>query len=337
MKNNIKVAIVGAGHISEKFHIPSWVKNKNVKITSICDTNKKQLNKISKKFNIKKKYLNLKDLLANEKKIDILNICTPPYLHYHQIKLALKKNINIFVEKPFVVSKSELGHVQKLAKNKKVTVSCTLHQRFRPVSISVKDVLKKKLIGKVYYINIIKRQFRGIPTHSKVYSSKKLSGGGPLIDLGTHYFDLVFWLLNFPKIKKISNMNFNNLTNIKSNKKYLPFKKYDSEELSIGEIVSKDNTLVRYELGYALNQKENITKIEMFGTKGSIQWPSGKLTLTQKNKNIFKKLKTNGLKASIGQKKDFIKNYKFKNKASVKMSQIKYIVNLINDLYKLKN
>ena len=75
----------------------------------------------------------------------------------------------------------------------------------------------------------------------------------------------------------------------------------------------------------------------MFGTKGSIQWPSGKLTLTQKNKNIFKKLKTKGLKASIGQKKDFIKNYKFRNKISVKMSQIKYIVNLIDDLYKLKN
>ena len=259
MIKDIKVAIVGTGHISEKFHMPAWTRNKHVEIVSICDSDKKQLNKISKKFNIKNKYLNLKNMLFNEKKIDILNICTPPHLHFNQIKMALKKKINVFVEKPFVISKNEFKSIKKLIKGKKVVASCTLHQRFRPVSVNIKEILNKKLIGKIYYINIVKRQFRGIPTHSKVFSIKKLSGGGPLIDLGTHYFDLVFWFLNFPKIKKISNMNFNNLTKIKSNKKYLPFKKFDSEELSIGEIVSKDNTLIKYELGYALNQKEHIT------------------------------------------------------------------------------
>ena len=119
------------------------------------------------------------------------------------------------------------------------------------------------------------------------------------------------------------------------NKKYLPFKKFDSEELSIGEILCKNNSLIRYEIGYALNQNENITQIEIFGTKGSIKFPSGELTLTKNNKNILKKINTKGKKASILQVDNFINNYKIKDKICVKLFEIGYIIKMINNLYKV--
>jgi len=333
MKKIIKVAIVGTGHIADQFHLPGWIKNKNTKVVSICDSNIKKLNTASKKFKIKSKYLNLKTMLKNED-IDILNISTPPFLHFEQIMLAIKNNINIFSEKPFVILEEHFKRIKKAIGKKKITCTCALHQRFRPVSINIKELLKKKIIGDIYYVNIIKRQFRGIPNHSKFFSEKKFSGGGPLIDLGSHYLDLVFWFLNFPKIKKFSNKNFNNITTMKRNKKYLPFKKFNSEELSVGEILCKNNSLIRYEIGYALNQNKNIAKIEMFGTKGSITFPSGELILTQNNKNILKKINTKGKKASILQIDDFIKNYKFKDKTCVKLNEIGYMTKLINKLYK---
>ena len=118
---------------------------------------------------------------------------------------------------------------------------------------------------------------------------------------------------------------------MKVNKKYLPFKKFDSEELCIGEILCRNNSLIRYEIGYALNQNENITKIEIFGTKGSIKFPSGDLTLTKNNKNILKKINTKGRKASILQIDNFIN----KNKTSVKLSEIGYVIKIINSLYKV--
>ena len=334
MKKLIKIAIVGTGHIAKQFHLPAWIKNKNTEVVAICDTNIEKLNTASRKFKIKTKYLNLKEMMQNEE-IDILSISTPPYIHFEQIMLAIKNNINVFSEKPFVIFEKHFNRITKAIRKKKLSCTCALHQRFRPVSISIKKLLEKKIIGDIYYVNIIKRQFRGIPSHSKFFSEKKFSGGGPLIDLGSHYLDLVFWFLNFPKIKKYSNKNFNNIFSLKVNKKYLPFKKFDSEELSIGEILCKNNSLIRYEIGYALNQNENITQIEIFGTKGSIKFPSGELTLTKNNKNILKKINTKGKKASILQVDNFINNYKIKDKICVKLFEIGYIIKMINNLYKV--
>ena len=66
----------------------------------------------------------------------------------------------------------------------------------------------------MYYINIVHRRFRSIPKHSNVFSQKKLSGGGPLIDLGWHYFDLVFWMLKFPKTKIIVVIHLNKFSEV---------------------------------------------------------------------------------------------------------------------------
>ena len=37
--------------------------------------------------------------MINEEKLDILCICTPPYLHYKNIVKGIKNNCDIFVEK----------------------------------------------------------------------------------------------------------------------------------------------------------------------------------------------------------------------------------------------
>ena len=59
---------------------------------------------------------------------------------------------------------------------------------------------------------MINRKFRGIPKHSVYFSKKKYSGGGPLVDLGSHYFDLIGWFLNFPKVRSFSNYLFNDIS-----------------------------------------------------------------------------------------------------------------------------
>ena len=151
---------------------------------------------------------------------------------------------------------------------------CALHQRYRPISEAVKNVINKNKIGKIYYINILHRKFRSIPQQSSVFSEKKFSGGGPLIDLGSHYFDLVFWMLNFPKINK-ANCNTNNLIFSRKNmKKYLPFKKFSNEESCFGSIILKNKLYINFEMSYAMNTRKEEIKIEFFGEKGSISWPN---------------------------------------------------------------
>ncbi len=335
MNKKYNVAIIGSGSIANKFHIPAFKKNKNVNEIILYDVNKKNLLKSSKINKIKSVYTNFERMIS-EKKIDILNICTPPSMHFHYIIKAIKNNINILVEKPFVINLKELRSIKKNLKKSKVHCYCAYHQRSRPISNKIKQIIEQNKIGQIYYIKIIHRQFRSIPKHSKYFSIKKFSGGGPLIDLGSHYFDLIGWFLNFPKIKKLSNFCFSNISKLDTNKKYLPFKKYNNEELSTGYIQFVNDCVINYELSYVLNTKDEIKSIEFFGTNGSLKWPEGKISLVKKNKIIEKKIKVEKYLASEKQVNRFIKNLSSKFSLNY-LKQISFTVELIEKLYKFRN
>ncbi len=192
------------------------------------------------------------------------------------------------------------------------------------------------MIGEIYFISIKKLNFDGIPKHSHYFSSKKYSGGGPLIDYGSHYFDLISWFLNFPKVKKLSCFITNKLTKTNKNKKLIPFKKFDNEEFATGQIQFYNSCIVNFELGYRLNTPKNVSEIKIYGTKGMINWPKGEIykienSLLKKKKILFNNKKL----ASDEQIKNFILTIKNKKKLLVKFSEIGYNVKLIEDLYKV--
>ena len=334
MKNKYNVCVIGTGHIANKFHIPSFKKSKKINKIILVDKNNDNLVNTARKFKIKSIYPTLKDAIKKEK-INFVNICTPPSTHRYFINEAIKNKLHLFVEKPFVLKHKNFVEIFEKIKKYKLKCQCAYHQRFRPISREIKKILKKKEIGKVYYIKIINRKFRGIPKHSKYFSSKKYSGGGPLIDLGSHYFDLVGWLLNFPKISKFSNYMFDNIFAQKKEKKYLPFKKFDNEELAVGNIKFKNGCLLNFELSYVLNTNKEFSKIEIFGTKGYISWPDGVQILIKKNKKMFKKIKFKKFLASNRQVENFIdclpKKFSFEN-----LKHIGFTVNLIQKLYDFK-
>ena len=329
MKKKLKIAILGAGHIANNFHIPAWKQNKECEVVSLCDKNLLKAKITAKKYNIKNIYNDF-DIMLKKEKIDILNICTPPYLHFENLVKGIRSNKNILIEKPFVTSKSQIEKIKKKIKNKKILIRCSLHQRHRAISIAVKNAITKKLIGDIYYINIVHRKFRAIPKHSKVFSSNKLSKGGPIIDLGSHYFDLVFWILGYPKIIKSSCFTAKKIFN-KTNMHHTPFKYYNNEEIGIGEIYLRKK-LIKFELCYVLNSKDEKVFIEFFGSKGNIKWPYNQYYILTKNKLYSKKFNYKEHKASFKQVDDFVKDVKKKRNKNM-IYDIDQLVNLIDDLY----
>lgn len=333
MKKIYKTAVIGLGHIAQKFHIPAIIKNKYLRIISICDNKKSKHLLVNKKFNLNNFYLKSEKMYRNEK-FDISCIFTPPNTHFKKILEAIDNNKNIFIEKPFLLNQKEINKIKTKLKKKNIYVQCALHQRFRPISEEIKKLIDKKSIGEIYYINIIHRKFRSIPTHSKVFSIKKNSGGGPLIDLGTHYFDLVFWLLNFPKIKYYNCNLFSKVFSNKKMKEFLPFKKFENEECAIGNIKLHKGLLINFELGYVLNTKDEEIKVEIFGDKGSFTWPKNEYLVLRKNQLIKKKIKLKKYLASINQLENFVKNLSNLRKSSKNIFEYQFIVKLVELLYR---
>ena len=96
-KKKIVIGVIGLG--VGAFHLSNSLLNKNCSVKYICDTNEKKLISYKKKFNIPMVTTNFNDVV-NDIEINTIIIASNDKDHFHQVVNSLKKNKNVFVEKP---------------------------------------------------------------------------------------------------------------------------------------------------------------------------------------------------------------------------------------------
>ncbi len=102
----LKIAVLGAGNIG-KFHIREFV-NAGADVIAILGSSRETAIKTAEglrsEFDIQPKpYFELDKLIETED-IDAVSICTPPSLHYIQVKKCLEAGAHVLCEKPFVLN-----------------------------------------------------------------------------------------------------------------------------------------------------------------------------------------------------------------------------------------
>lgn len=161
----------------------------------------------SKKHGIKF-YSNYHDLLK-DKDIDAVIITTPNNLHGVQALDALKSKKHVLIDKPIASTIEEGKKILAYAKKKKLTVAINFPLRANPVT----KILKSNMatIGKLKKIQVM---ISHGPARSAWQSDMKLSNGGVILDLGSHYFDLISFLtgrrpeiINSAYSEKVENEN----------------------------------------------------------------------------------------------------------------------------------
>lgn len=144
-RSNLKISLIGYGYWGR--NIARTLKELNIKIETIFDLDKNQINEAKKLYNFKK-YNSLEDIL---KISDIVFIATPPSTHYEIAKKSLNFNTHIFIEKPFTLNLKEAYELIEIAEKK------NLKYMVDHVFIYSEPVkfLKENLnsFGDIFYIN----------------------------------------------------------------------------------------------------------------------------------------------------------------------------------------
>lgn len=133
-------------------------------------------------------YSNYHDLLQ-DKDIDAVIITTPSNLHGVQALDALKSKKHVLIDKPIASTLEEAQKIQAYAKKEKLTVAVNFPLRVNPITKTLKSNLNR--IGKLKKIHVLVSHG---PVRSAWQSDIKLSNGGVILDLGSHYFDLISFL-----------------------------------------------------------------------------------------------------------------------------------------------
>ena len=136
-KFHVKVGVIGAGHLG-RHHIKHLSSHSSVSFVGFFDTNKKTSKKISEEFSVKS-FQNIKELINCS---DGLHIVTPTGLHHKIAIECLKKNKDIFIEKPIANTTKEAEEIVGLAKKNKNIVQIGHIERFNPTISRLKTIIK---------------------------------------------------------------------------------------------------------------------------------------------------------------------------------------------------
>lgn len=136
-------------------------------------------------------YQNYVEMLEREN-LDIVVITTPIFLHKEMIEESIAQGLAIFVEKPLALDSRECRSI--LSKNYKNTTLVGYCRRFMETYNLAKNIIENECLGNVNYFNSHLYVSQIFKQGKGWLYNPKMSGGGVLIDLGSHAIDLFHYL-----------------------------------------------------------------------------------------------------------------------------------------------
>ncbi len=189
--NKIKFAIIGCGRIAQRHaeHI-----NKQGILVAVCDVEAAKSLAMATQYGATS-YTSIDSLLATEKEVDVVAICTPNGLHAQHSIQALHAGFHVLVEKPMAISVHDCGEMIKAAERANRRLFAIKQNRFNPPVAAVKNAIDKGVFGQIYSVQLSCFWNRNNDYYNNSWKGTKDLDGGTLYTQFSHFVDLLYWLV----------------------------------------------------------------------------------------------------------------------------------------------
>ena len=194
----LKVAVVGLGIGIE--HIKAYQASSNeFEIMAVCDINLAKAQQTAATYGVPLAFTKLADVCAVEE-IDVIDLCTPPYLHFEQIQESLQADKYVICEKPLVGS---LKHIDELMNNEIESgkrIMPIFQSRFGLGLQKLKYLADEGLAGRAYLATVETAWRRREKYYEVDWRGKWESElGGVLSTHAIHAHDVLYYILGEAK------------------------------------------------------------------------------------------------------------------------------------------
>jgi predicted dehydrogenase len=186
----VRLGIVGTGAISHAY--AEAVKGlESVDLVSACDTDAAAARRFEAVAGCST-HSSLRAMLAGER-LDAVVVCTPPATHEAMASEALECGTHVLCEKPLAIDVESADRMAIRAIRNNVLLTMASKFRFVDDVRAARDLAAGGIIGEVV---LIENAFTSSVNMSRRWNSDPaISGGGVLIDNGTHAVDILRFFL----------------------------------------------------------------------------------------------------------------------------------------------
>ncbi|MGI8640270.1 MAG: Gfo/Idh/MocA family protein [Pyrinomonadaceae bacterium] len=259
--NKLKFALIGTGGIAQTY-AQAFQSSNCCQLAAVADVRRESADAYAEPFGAKS-YDNYKNLAENET-VDAVIISTPPNTHPEIAMYFMQRGVNVLCEKPLCLSVAEAKRMIDCAE--KSGVKFTMATKFRYVEdvIKAKSMIASGVLGDIVQFE---NAFTARVDMSKRWNSdSEISGGGVLMDNGTHSVDIIRYFLG--AIAEVLAVEAGN-----------------TQDLRVDENVkllakTQNGVMANVDLTWGIN-KELPNFISIYGTNGTLHigWQASKYKL----------------------------------------------------------
>ncbi|MFC5704102.1 Gfo/Idh/MocA family protein [Cohnella faecalis] len=288
MKNGkLQIGFIGCGGIAHQKHFPSLQQlGQLCDLVAFCDIVEERAVQSAAKYGTPdaKAYTDYLAMLTDES-LDVVHILTPNVMHGEMTVAALEHGKHVMCEKPMAHTSADALKMIEAARKSGKKLTIGYQNRFREDAIIAHKASSAGELGEIYFAKAHAVRRRAVPTWG-VFTDKKLQGGGPLIDIGTHALDLALWIMDNYKPVSVTGSAFYKLKDKFEGNMFGPWNPatFDVEDSAFGFIKMDNGATIYLESSWALNTTDTReASVTLCGTEGGAEMSgraSGGIQLT---------------------------------------------------------
>ena len=288
MKRKLRYGLIGCGGCGVNKHLASYAKFPDeVELVGVFDADPVKARSAAERFKVPRVYESYEALLAAPD-IDVVSVVTPNALHAPIAIAALRAGKHVHVEKPIALNAQEARAIVAAKNKARRKVLVALNNRFTESAQCAKRYVQEGRLGEIYHARCGWRRRQGYDMAGRWFADKAQSGGGPMIDLGVHFFDLTMYLMGYPAAVTVTGCCYDKIARPPAADREFPSVmlggsagkgRYDVEDMAVGFARLRTGASVAFEFNWASHIEREMTYLELMGTRGGLSLIDGVLKI----------------------------------------------------------
>ncbi len=202
MKDRVGVGVIGMGILGTR-HARVYSEQPGARLVALADHHPEKAEAMAERLGARL-FSDYREMFSKlgptgSGELEAVTVATPDFAHFDPVRTALEAGIDVFVEKPLVMSSKEAQSLVSLAKEKSRVLIVNYSQRWLPEHRKIEDSARNGALGEVAFVQSHRWDAAWVPERMISWADRST----PIHFMSSHDIDLILYWLD-DRVKTVS-------------------------------------------------------------------------------------------------------------------------------------